>query len=192
MITRHRVVAAAAVEAAIVTAVVLLALLVPVPTNGPLGDSSVFGIGIECFPIPHEGEIVTDGFTAVQNSGEQPVVIDKVMSIDPVGLKLITAYAVPAGTAHGYDLYGDMPGLPPNGGPMTAPDLQWAHRQYADGAKIPHTTGGKVYNLLLVLRSSGMRATNAGVDVLYHVGWAHYELRTTVAMVAIVAKACSA
>jgi hypothetical protein len=106
-----------------------------------------------------------------------------VTPIDPHGLHLISAYAVPDGDQSGDYLYGDQPGVPPKP-PLLA---EWSDRQDADGARIPHTTGAREFNLLLVMRTlGGIRSTDDGIDVRCHVGSQHYELRTGIGLEALV------
>jgi hypothetical protein len=147
---------------------------------GPFGGSG--SPGTECVPIK-TGDIVTDGFDKVANSGQATAVIDKVAFADPHGLRQIAAYAVPVAGG----LYGDWTGYPPD---HPVPGFHWAERQAADGATVPHTTGPGGMNILVVAQVTGKRGTASGVDIYYHVGSQHYHLRTSTALVALIAKTC--
>ncbi len=147
--------------------------------TGPFGGKG-FTVGQECVPI-RAGELVTDGENEVRDSARATAVIDKVGLVSPHGLQLQNAYAVPAtgvlyGVMHGYP----SPGLMPSG-------FQWGKRQETDGARVPR---GQVTDLILVLRTSGSRATDRGINVWYQVGSQHYHLRTGVGLLALVARTC--
>ena len=76
-------------------------------------------------------------------------------------------------------LYGAQIGYPPSKMPL--PGWQWARREQANGAKVPHTPGKhNRVNLVVVLGlSSGVtNGQAAGIDIRYHVGGSHYHLRT--------------
>jgi hypothetical protein len=64
---------------------------------------------------------------------------------------------------------------------MPLPGWQWAGREPADGARVPHTPGRhNRENLLLVfsLQPGAASGQAAGIDISYHVGSNHYQLRT--------------
>jgi hypothetical protein len=148
--------------------------------TGPFGG--VGGPGQECFPV-HSGEVITDGFNAVQNHGHATAVIDKVSLASPHGLRLLIAYAV----RFSGELYGVQAGYPPS---PEAKGFPWATHQDADGIKVPPSTGHEVTNLLLVIQTSGKRATDSGINVYYSVGQQHYHLKTNTSLLALVAKRC--
>jgi hypothetical protein len=142
--------------------------------TGPFG--SVGGPGQECFPI-HPGEVITDGFDSVQNHGHATAVIDKVSLVSPHAMRLLTAYAV----RFSGELYGVQAGYPPS---RAAQGFPWARRQDADGVRVAPSTGHELTNLLLVIRTSGKRATDSGVNVYYSVGQQHYHLKTNTSLLA--------
>ena len=177
---------------AAVTVVVAVAVLAAMgmhasanPINtGPFGGTGGT-IGTECFPISHPGAVVTDGFNEVQNGGAAVAVIDRITLVDPHGLRLLTAWAVPARQL----LYGVEGGYPPA---SRIAGLRWADRQRATSARVPHTGADAATNLLLVISTSGLRATDRGINVYYHVGHQSYHLRTEVGLTTVVASKCTA
>src|ERR1022692_2483593 len=62
----------------------------------------------------------------------------------------------------------------------------------ATSARVPHTGADAATNLLLVISTSGLRATDRGINVYYHVGHQRYHLRTEVGLTTVVASKCTA
>jgi hypothetical protein len=69
-----------------------------------------------------------------------------------------------------------------NGFPGRVPGVQWARRQRADGAVIPHLPGQAVYNLVLVLKPSGTVGTATTEYVYYQSGGNSYLLNLGVSV----------
>jgi hypothetical protein len=93
----------------------------------------------------------------------------------PQGLRVVAAWVVPTSGL----LYGAQVGYPPSKMPL--PGWQWAKREPANGARVPHTAGRhNRENLLLVfgLEPGATTGQAAGIDIWYHVGNSHYQLRT--------------
>lgn len=182
---RNRLLAGFAALVALGTGCSVVAYASGNPVNsGPLGGTNLT-VGTECFPIHHRGAVITDGFNEVQNSGSAVAVIDKVTLLDPHGLRVLTAWAVPVrnllyGVEGGYPLASKIPGL------------QWPDRHLAAGASMPHTGSNAGTNLLVVIQTSGRRATDHGLNVYYHVGDQSYHMLTGVDLVIVLAKACTA
>jgi hypothetical protein len=126
------------------------------------------------------GQILAYGFTSVQNGGAAVAVIDRVALADVRGLRVLAAYAIPI---TGDSLYGVLRGYPP--GSRLPAGVRWTARHSADGARVPHTTGHRVTNLLLVIKSLGKRGTASGVDIWYQVGSQHYRLRTATSLLTL-------
>ena len=141
----------------------------------------------QCIDIQRD-DVVVDGFNTIPNTSSQVAVIDKVAFADPVRLRQIAAYVIPDNGA----LYGDWTGYPPSGGHHPANrGLDWSARQNAAGARIPPTPGGGPpkgpnVQLMVVAQSSGLKASEQGINVWYHVGSQHYHLRTPVTIIAVV------
>ena len=154
------------------------------PLSGQIDPESHF---TQCIDM-QRGDVVVDGFNTIPNLGRQVAVVDKVAFADPVGLRQIAAYIIPDNG----ELYGDWTGYPPNGGHHPAnPHLDWSARQNAAGARIPPTPGGRPFKgpnvqLMVVAQSSGVKASEQGINVWYHVGSQHYHLLTNVTMIAVV------
>ena len=172
-------------EAAALTCVVLvLAALVAarVVTHrsgnpGPLGRP--FDGGVECLALGGH-QVVTYGIEWVRNPGAATAVIDHMTLAKPEGLRVVAAWAVPTSGM----LYGAQVGYPP--GTMPLPGWQWAKREAASGAKLPHTPGElNRVNLVFVLglKPGLTRGQAAGVDILYHVGSSQYHLTTAMRVV---------
>jgi hypothetical protein len=153
------------------------------PLSSEIDPGSHF---IQCIDMKR-GDVVVDGFSTIPNSGRQVAVVDKVAFADPVRLRQIAAYIIPDNG----ELYGDWTGYPPNGGHHPAnPHLLWSARQNAAGARIPPTPRGPEgrpnVQLMVVAQSSGVKASEQGINVWYHVGSQHYHLLTNVTMIAVV------
>jgi len=163
-------------QAVALTCVVLaLAVLVVAHRSsnpGPLGHP--FQGGIECLALAGH-QVVTYGVEWVRNPGTATAVIDHVTLAEADDLRLVAAWVVPTTGL----VYGAQLGYPPSKMPL--PGWQWAKREPADGAKVPHTPG-KYYRLNLVvvvgLQSGVFSGQAAGIDIWYHVGSSHYRLRT--------------
>ncbi len=156
---------------------VVLTLAVLVVTHrssnpGPLGHP--FQGGTECLTLAGH-QVMTYGVEWVRNPGTATAVIDQTTLAKPEGLRLVAAWVVPTSGL----LYGAQVGYPPSQMPL--PGWQWAKRQPADGANVPHTLGKhNRENLLLVfgLKPGVTSGQAAGIDIWYHVGGSHYQLRT--------------
>jgi hypothetical protein len=146
-----------------------------VHTDGPFGNSNVPGDGGECVAVP-PGSVGTIGATEFPNPGG-PARIGKVTLVGAHDLLLVAAWVVPV---TGNDLMGVFPGYPPPGpeahGLKLSPGVHWAQRQPADGAKIPHTPGHEVINLVLVIKASGAKGTSKTVYIDYKSGGTNYRL----------------
>lgn len=141
--------------------------------NGPFGKDSPGG---DCMPVPR-GEVATVASQEWPNSGGTAR-IEKIILVGSHDLRLVAAWVVPV---TGTDLIGVFAGYPPLGtkgdGPGSlAPGIEWADRQRADGAVIPHTAGHNVFNLVLVVRPSGVLGSVKDIYVDYAVGSTHYRL----------------
>lgn len=79
-------------------------------------------------------------------------------------------------------------GYPPY--PHLPRGVQWAQRQRAGGAVIPHLRGHDVANLVLVLKPLAKVATAAGVNVCYTEAGTNYHLQTHFAIRVLTAKPC--
>ena len=144
---------------------------------GPLGHP--FQAGSECLALAGH-QVVTYGLEWVRNPGTATAVIDHMTLGNPEGLRVVAAWVVPTSGL----LYGAQVGYPP--GTMPLPGWQWAKREAANGAKVPHTPGElNRVNLVFVLglKSGVTRGQAAGIDILYHAGSSHYHLRTAMRVV---------
>lgn len=149
---------------------------------GPLASGGL-GAGQECIPVP-PGGVVSYGFQAFSNPGSAATVT-KVDLAEPRNLRILQAWIVPV---TGHDLYGVLDGYPPDG--HLPRGVQWAQRQSADGAVIPHLQGPDVANLVLVLEPLAKVATAAGVNVSYTEAGTSYQLQTHFAIQVVTAKSC--
>jgi hypothetical protein len=160
---------------ALMSVVVTLAVLVVIQRHrevGPLGHP--FQGGSECLVLAGH-QVVTYGLEWVRNPGTATAVIDQMTLAKPEGLQAVAAWVVPTSGL----LYGAQLGYPPSKMPL--PGWQWARRELANGAKVPHTLGKHSrVNLVLVLglNSGVAHGQAAGIDIWYHVGGSHYHLRT--------------
>jgi len=143
----------------------------PRAAAGPLGHP--FQGGMECLSLSGY-QVVTYGVEWVQNPGTAMAVIDRMTLGKPQGLRLVAAWLVPTSGL----LYGAQYGYPPSKMPL--PGWQWASREPADGATVPHTAGNDRMNLVLVLGlNPGVKSGQAaGIDISYHIGSSHYQLTT--------------
>lgn len=142
------------------------------PKAGPLGHP--FQGGMACLGLDGH-QVMTYGVEWVRNPGTATAVIDQMTLAKPEGLRVVAAWVVPTSGL----LYGAQDGYPP--GKMPLPGWQWAKREPASGAKVPHTPGQQDReNLVLVfgLNRGVTSGQAAGIDIRYHVGSSHYELRT--------------
>jgi hypothetical protein len=139
--------------------------------TGPFGNGgSPTG---ECISVPLGG-VISYGFVEFPNQGSSTAVISKVALDGAHGIRMLAAYIIPI---TGHDLYGVYSGYPPVA--HRAPGVQWAHRQSADGARIPpRSKADIVNNILLVLKRTAARGTAVGVDVYYTEAGQQYHLRT--------------
>jgi hypothetical protein len=149
---------------------------------GPLsaGDTS----GQECGPVAR-GQVLSDGFEALQNSGTKPAIITAVSLANPHDLKLVTAWVIPI---TGTDLYGVRAGYPPAAG--LDPGVEWSRRELAAGASIPRLVGQQVVNLLLVLKPAASTGTASGVRISYRAGGRDYQFQTKIKLVVLVGGDC--
>jgi hypothetical protein len=133
---------------------------------------------MECLTLDGN-QVRTYGDEWLRNPGTATAVIDQMTLAKPEGMRVVAAWVVPTSGL----LYGDQVGYPP--GPMPLSGWQWAKREPADGAKVPHTPGNNRVNLVLVLGlNSGITSGQAaGIDIWYHVGSSHYHLRTAARLV---------
>ncbi len=160
---------------ALMCVVVALAVLVVNQRHreaGPLGHP--FQGGSECLVLAGH-QVVTYGRERVRNPGTATGVIDQMTLEKPDGLQVVAAWVVPTSGL----LYGAQIGYPPS--KMPRPGWQWARREQANGAKVPHTPGKHNRVNLVVVLSLSSGVTNgqaAGIDIWYHVGGSHYHLRT--------------
>jgi hypothetical protein len=115
----------------------------------------------------------TIGFEAVFNGGSVPAVIDRLVLVSPRHIRLIGAFVTIGGPV------GNWPTFPPSF-PQTASGRhnnryiipRWANRRKPAGAIIPpHRWAG----IALGLEATGAHGSIAGIDLLYHVGSAHYQ-----------------
>jgi hypothetical protein len=142
------------------------------PKAGPLSDPFQGG-GWECLGLDGK-QVMTYGVEWVRNPGAAMAVIDQMTLAKPEGMRAVASWVVPTSGL----LYGAQDGYPPSQMPL--PGWQWARREPAGGAKVPHTLGNNKVNLLLVLglNSGATGGQAAGIDIWYHVGSSHYHLRT--------------
>ena len=142
--------------------------------TGPFGDGG--NGGENCVPFSHPGQLVTEGFNEVTDTWRGTVaVISKISLVRPHGLRLLRTYAV---RLHNHPSYGDMPGLPPHDDGFQYP---WTARNHpnAIGARVPYTgTNANQTDLLLVLRTSGSKPRDKGINIWYHVGTQQFHQRT--------------
>ena len=142
------------------------------PEAGPLGHQ--FQGGMECLGLDGR-QVMTYGVEWVRNPGTATAVIDQMTLAKPEGIRVVAAWVVPTAGL----LYGAQDGYPPSKMPL--PGWQWARREPADGARVAHTPGKhNRENLLLVfgLQPGAASGQAAGIDISYHVGSNHYQLRT--------------
>lgn len=141
------------------------------PKAGPLGH--LFQGGMQCLGLDGY-QVLTYGVEWLRNPGAATAVIDQMTLAQPEGLRVVAAWVVPTTGL----VYGAQVGYPPSKMPL--PGWQWAKRETADGAAVPHTPGNNRVNLVLVLGlNSGVTSGQAaGIDIWYHVGSSHYHLRT--------------
>jgi hypothetical protein len=150
---------------------------------GPFGNGGT--PGAECVPVS-PGGVITYGFEEFHNTGGTAQ-IQSVSLASPHDLRVLAALAVPI---TGHMLYGVWGGYPSPGD--LSPGVQWAHRQDADGAVIPHSHGTDVINLVLVLKPVGKKGTASGLDVLYKSGGTRYQMTMPTSIEIIVANSCPA
>ena len=126
---------------------------------GPLGEGG--SQGTLCSPVA-KGQVLSDGFDPLMNSGRAPATIEAVSLADPHHLVLLTAYVVPI---TGGFLYGVHAGFPP--APALDPGVLWSDRQPAVGATVPHTGPDHLANLLLIVKPTASTGSAAGVLIAY-------------------------
>jgi hypothetical protein len=143
---------------------------------GCTAGTGPFGTGgdpaVACAPVSRGG-VLTYGAEEFSNSSSDTAVIGNLALAKPRHLELLAAYAVPI---TGTELYGERIGFPP--APDLAPGVGWAHRQRADGAKIPPSRHGDVTNLVVVIKPTGPVGSAVGITVNYTVGGRQYYLQT--------------
>lgn len=131
------------------------------------------------------GGVVSYGSEAFHNPGPAAT-ITKVNLAEPRNLRILQAWLV---AITGHHLYGVLDGYPPYA--HLPRGVQWAQRQPADGAVIPHLRGRAVANLILVLKPLAKVATAAGVNVYYTEAGTNYHLRTHFAIRVLTVKSCT-
>lgn len=141
------------------------------------------GVGQECTHV-QPGGVLSYGFEAFQNRGGT-VTVTKAGLARAHGLEILQAWMVPI---TGTYLYGVLDGWPPYR--HLPRGVQWAQRQRADGAVIPHSHGGDQMNLVLVLRAVRRVASAAGVSVYYRVAGQDYHLQTHIAIRVLTGGTC--
>jgi hypothetical protein len=149
---------------------------------GPLGNGG--DQGTLCSPVA-KGQVLSDGFDALRNTGDAPATIEAVSLADPHGLRLLTAYIIPIA---GHSLYGVRAGFPP-AAPLS-PGVLWSKRHLAVGASIPRSNGHHVANLVLVLKPTASTGTAAGTQISYRVAGQDYQLHTKIKLVVVVGQQC--
>jgi hypothetical protein len=138
--------------------------------SGPLGGQG--SSGISCASTNGPGGVVSYGIEFA-NSSASPVVIDKVSLADPRALRMLAAYVVPV---TGDSIIGIVQGHPP--GKLMPSDEHWSQRQRADGARIKHSRGQDVINLIAVLKPTRNPGWARGINIYYHSsGGQRYLLR---------------
>jgi hypothetical protein len=132
-----------------------------------------------------EGQVLSDGFDPLMNSGQAPATIEVVSLADPHHLVLLTAYVVPI---TGGFLYGVHSGFPP--APELDPGVLWSKRQLAVGASIPHSSSNHLANLLLVVKPTASTGTAAGVLIAYRVAGQVYQFQSQVKLIVKAGRQC--
>jgi hypothetical protein len=149
---------------------------------GPLGERG--SQGTLCSPVA-KGQVLSDGFDPLMNSGKAPATIEAVSLADPRHLVLLTAYVVPI---TGGFLYGVHAGFPP--APELDPGVLWSKRQLAVGAIIPHSGTNHLANLLLVVKPTASTGTAAGVLIAYRVAGQLYQFQSQVKLIVEAGRQC--
>jgi hypothetical protein len=144
----------------------------PALNSGPLGDGGQ--PGALCNPVRSTAESLTNGFTALSNSSQSTVTIDRVGLENPHRLQLLAAYIVPI---TGHNLVGDWAGFPPSSSELSS-GVQWSQRRPAEGAHIPPNKANQVVNLVVVLRPESTSGSAKGINVYYSAGDTRYHLLT--------------
>jgi hypothetical protein len=102
-------------------------------------------------------------------------IITKINLVRPRGLRIVRSYAV---YLHNQPAYGDLSFVPPNAGPFHYPWTSHNHTN-AIGARVPYTgNSANQTNLLLVLKTSGPKPTDKGINIWYHVGKERFHQHT--------------
>jgi len=149
---------------------------------GPVGEGG--SQGTLCSAVA-EGQVLSDGFDPLMNSGQTPATIEAVSLADPRHLVLLTAYVVPI---TGGFLYGVHSGFPP--APELDPGVLWFKRQLAVGASIPHSSSNHIANLLLVVKPTASTGTAAGVLIAYRVVGQVYQFQSQVKLIVKAGRQC--
>jgi hypothetical protein len=164
---------------ALVLALVLLALVLLVGCGrgrlpeGPLGKQQE-NYTVVGQPV-REGGADTISDEVVFNDLLFPAVIDRLVVVSPRHIRLIGAYMTIGG------IIGNWVTFPPSF-PASAKGRRdnrheirlWAHRHKIAGAVIPPRRSA---GILLGLEATSAHGSIASIDLLYHVGRAHYEWR---------------
>ena len=140
-----------------------------------LGDGG--SQGTLCGPVA-KGQVLSDGFDPLMNSGPAPVTIQAVSLADAHQLVLISADVIPI---TGSFLYGVHAGFPP--APKLDPGVLWAKRQPAVGAVILQSSHNHIANLLLVVKPTASTGTAAGVMFVYRAAGQAYQFRSQVKLI---------
>jgi hypothetical protein len=138
-------------------------------TDGPLGPPQ--NNVTQCAPAQRAGHPITIGLLGVQNTGSQPLVIDRVTLAKPgkgAGLALAGWGVIPGSNELGVYLY-----WPLRGHGLTVAD-RWRldPRQWVD--------------IVVGVTAEGRGGYTPGAQVYYHAGSARYVYRSTVAMRVVV------
>jgi hypothetical protein len=151
--------------------------------EGPLGDGG--SQATLCSPVAR-GQVLSDGFDPLMNSGRAPATIEAVSLADPRHLVLLAAYVIPI--AGGF-LYGVHAGYPPAA--QLDPGVLWSERQLAAGASIPHSGPDHLANLLLVVMPTASTGSAAGVLIAYRVAGQVYQFQSQVKLIVKSGRPCS-
>jgi hypothetical protein len=149
---------------------------------GPLGEGG--SQGTLCSPVA-KGQVLSDGFDPLMNSGQAPATIEAVSLADPHHLVLLTAYVVPI---TGGFLYGVHSGFPP--APELDPGVLWSKRQLAVGASISHSSRNHIANLLLVVKPTASSGSAAGVLIAYRVAGQLYQFQSQIKLIVEAGRQC--
>lgn len=149
---------------------------------GPLGGPGT--PGQLCSPL-RAGQVLSYGLTALRNSGNVPVVINRVGLVDARGLRVLAAYIVPGTSNFGY---GTWVGYPP-AHPLP-PGVDWSARERAKGAVLRPMKKSQQDSLLLVIKSTVYRGRAKAVGIWYSAGGSQYYLQPSTSLVTVDRSSC--